>query len=158
MKIDITKLLTGYVDAININDKVEIPQEMLKNSRIKKLNDVMLEAKIHIDEDNNIILIGIIKGKMNLQDDITLEPVDYDFSTEIEEILNKSENILDITEILWQNILVEIPSKVRCTDEDIELSGNGWRVISEKKFYEERKQQENPFANLEKMLNEKEER
>ena len=104
MKIDITKLLTGYVDAININDKVEIPQEMLKNSRIKKLNDVMLEAKIHIDEDNNIILTGIIKGKMNLQDDITLEPVDYDFSTEIEEILNKSENILDITEILWQNI------------------------------------------------------
>ena len=85
---------------------------------------------------------------MLLNDDVTLEPVEYHFGTEIEEILNKSENKLDITDILWQNILVEIPSKVRSTDEDIELSGDGWRVISEEKYNLERNKMDNPFQNL----------
>ena len=58
---------------------------------------------------------------------------------DVNEILEKSKNILDITDILWQNILVEIPSKVRSTDEAINLEGNGWRVISEEQFMKERK-------------------
>ena len=95
---------------------------------------------------------------MVLKDDITLEPVDYEFMAELEEILEKSKNILDITDILWQNILVEIPSKVRSTDEDINLEGNGWRVISEDRFNQERNKSNNPFANLDELLNTKEDR
>jgi uncharacterized metal-binding protein YceD (DUF177 family) len=95
---------------------------------------------------------------MILKDDITLEPVEYNFDTEIEENLNKNENILDITEILWQNILVEIPSKVRATDEDIELSGEGWRVISENKYNEERNKANNPFSSLDELFKTKEDK
>ena len=95
---------------------------------------------------------------MILKDDITLEPVEYKFETEIEEILEKSKNILDITDILWQNILVEIPSKVRSTDEDINLEGDGWRIISEEQFQKERNKSNNPFANLDELLNTKEDR
>ena len=94
---------------------------------------------------------------MILKDDITLLPVEYNFTSELEEILDKSKNTIDLTDILWQNILVEIPSKVRSTDEDIELSGDGWRVISEKKYQEERQKSNNPFANLEELIKAKEE-
>ena len=95
---------------------------------------------------------------MTLKDDLTLEPVDYQFDTEIEEIIEELNKKLDITDVIWQNIVVEVPSKVRKNNEDIELSGDGWRVISEDKFNEERKQKNNPFSNLEELLNIKEEK
>ena len=158
MQIDITKLLNSYVDVIEINNEINIPNELLSHSLITKLKNVNLTGDITIDEDDNINITGKLIGTMILKDDITLAPVEYVFDTEIEEILEKSKNILDITDVLWQNILVEIPSKVRSTDEDINLEGNGWRVISEEQFENERKNSNNPFANLDKLLNTKEDR
>lgn len=158
MKVDITRLLTNRVDKININETINIPENLLKSSLITKLKDIILIGNIFIDEDDNLYLIGKISGIMILKDDITLEPVEYEFETNLEEILEKSKNILDITDILWQNILVEIPSKVRSTNEDINLEGNGWRVISKEQFARERNNSNNPFANLEELLNTKEDR
>lgn len=158
MQVDLTKLLTNQTSTITINESVNIPVELLKNSLIDKLENIKLSGKINYDEEDNILLTGKIIGTMILKDDITLEPVEYNFDTEIEEILNKNQNILDITEILWQNILVEIPSKVRATDEDIELSGDGWRVISEESFEKERNRSNNPFASLDELLKTKEDK
>ena len=158
MQIDITKLLTHYIDTIEINEEVKIPDNKLENSVITKLENIKLDGEIFLNEDDNLNLTGKLKGIMILKDDITLEPVEYNFETELEEILEKSKNILDITDILWQNILVEIPSKVRSTDEDINLEGNGWRVISEEQFQKERKSSNNPFANLDELFNTKEDR
>ena len=158
MQIDITKLLTHYIDTIEIKEEVIIPNNILENSLITKLENIKLDGEIFLNEDDNLNLTGKLKGIMILKDDITLEPVEYNFETELEEILEKSKNILDITDILWQNILVEIPSKVRSTDEDINLEGNGWRVISEEQFQKERNKSNNPFANLDELLNTKEDR
>ena len=158
MKIDITKLLQAYVDIIDISGEVIIPEELLSKSLIVSLKDTAFNGDITIDEDDNLNLLGDLKGVMILKDDITLEPVEYYFDTEIEEILEKKQNILDITEILWQNILVEIPSKVRSTDEAINLEGNGWRVISEETFEKERNRKDNPFAILDELYDEKEDR
>lgn len=158
MQIDITKLLNSYVDVIEVNQEVNISKNLLETSLITELKDVNLTGDITLDEDDNINLTGKLSGIMILKDDITLEPVEYEFNTELEEILEKSKNILDITDILWQNILVEIPSKVRSTDEDINLEGDGWRVISEEQFMRERNKSNNPFANLDELLNTKEDR
>ena len=158
MQIDITKLLTHYIDTIEIKEEVIIPNNILENSLITKLENIKLDGELFLNEEDNINLTGKLKGTMILKDDITLEPVEYNFETELEEILEKSKNILDITDILWQNILVEIPSKVRSTDEDINLEGNGWRVISEEQFQKERNKSNNPFANLDELLNVKEDR
>ena len=158
MQIDITKLLTHYIDTIEINEEVIIPNNILENSLITKLENIKLDGELFLNEDDNLNLTGKLKGIMILKDDITLEPVKYNFETELEEILEKSKNILDITDILWQNILVEIPSKVRSTDEDINLEGDGWRVISEEQFQKERNKSNNPFANLDELLNTKEDR
>ena len=158
MQIDITKLLTGYIDTIDLNGEVKIPNNMIESSLITELKNINITGDIFQDEDDNINLNGQLSGTMILKDDITLEPVEYNFETNLEEILEKSQNILDITEILWQNILMEIPSKVRSTDEDVNLEGNGWRVISEEQFMKERNNANNPFANLNELLNTKEDR
>ena len=158
MEIDIKKLLLNYVDKLKIDEEVKINEDLFKNSLITNLKNIHLSGELFIDEDDNLNLLGELSGTMILKDDITLDPVEYIFRTEIEEILEKNKNILDITDILWQNILVEIPSKVRSTDEDINLEGNGWRVISEEQFNKERSNTNNPFANLEELLNTKEDR
>jgi len=158
MQIDITKLLTGYIDTIELNGEVIIPQNLIESSLITELKNININGDILLDEDDNLNLNGKLSGIMILKDDITLAPVEYHFETDLEEILEKSKNILDITEVLWQNILVEIPSKVRSTDEDINLEGNGWRVISEEQFMKERNNVNNPFANLDELLNTKEDR
>ena len=90
--------------------------------------------------------------KIVMEDDETWLKKDF------EEILNKSENILDITDILWQNILVEIPSKVHSTSEDINLSGDGWRVLSEEEYEKEKSKNNNPFSNLDELLKTKEDK
>lgn len=156
MQIDVTKLLTGSIDSLNIQGSVDIPKKMLSNSRIDELKDIKIDGNIYLNENNELVLEGILSGTMVLKDDLTLEPVDYEFKTDFEEILNKSENILDITDILWQNILVEIPSKVRTTSEDINLSGDGWRLISEEEYEKEKNKSNNPFSNLDELLKTKE--
>lgn len=158
MHIDITKLKTQLVTSLNICGEVHIPKNYLENSLIDDLKDIKVKGKLTYDEEYQLVLTAELSGTMVLKDDMTLEPVDYNFKTDIEEILDKAQNTLDITDILWQNILVEIPSKVRSTDEDIELNGDGWRVISEEKFNEIRSKANNPFSNLDEILKTKEER
>lgn len=158
MQLDITKLRTQLVTSLNIDNSVQIPLSYLENSLIDDLKNIKIKGKLTYDEEYNLVLTATLSGTMILKDDLTLEPVEYNFNTDIEEIIDKAQNKLDITDILWQNILVEIPSKVRSTDEDIELNGDGWRVISEEKFNEIRSKANNPFSNLDEILKTKEER
>ena len=158
MKIDVTKLLTNLASSINIDSMVSIPDSFLTDSRIDALENVYVTGKIIINEEYDLVLKVNIKGTMVLKDDITLEPVRYEFSTDTDDILPNNQNVLDITDILWQNILVEIPSKVRSTIEDVYLSGDGWRVISEDKYNEERNKHNNPFSSLDELLETKEDK
>ena len=42
------------------------------------------------------------------------------------------ENTIDIFPIIWENILVEIPSRVISGDtENLSLEGNGWKLCTE---------------------------
>lgn len=90
---------------------------------------------------------------MILADDITLEDYEYNFTSEIEENIEETsinlQKTLDITDILWQNILIEIPSKVvNDKNKNIKLEGNGWRLISE----DDLNNKNNPLSELEDLL------
>lgn len=154
MKIDLTNLITNVVDSINIEQNLIIPEELIKESSIRKLENVIFKGKITKDYDMNLILEGIISGLMILPDDITLEDTEYEFKNEIEEnieeVLQINRNTIDLLELLWQNILVEIPLRVRNPkSENIHLEGNGWRLITEEEL-ENRKNC--PFSDLSKLL------
>lgn len=155
MQIDISKLINGYVDEVKVNEEINIDNELLKKNNIYKIHDLIFDGYISLNEDDNILVSGKISGYLVMPDDLTLESTDVKIDTIIEEIIEKNEKILDINEILWQNILMEIPSKVRSHDGEVNISGNGWRVISED-VYEKEHQNNNPFKDLKDIIDKKE--
>lgn len=166
MKIDLTKLMTNQVEYIDIDESIDIEDEYLKETSIRKLKDVKFEGTITKLYDGDYEIDGKLYGKMILPDDITLEDVEVNFDTDIEEkfnIINNQydnnlkiiKNILDIKEFLWQNILVEIPMKVvNEQNKNITLEGNGWRLITEEELKDGNK---SPFSELKEKFNMKEE-
>lgn len=158
MIIDISKLLLNMEDVLEINEDVNIPLEYLNNCNIRKLDDIRFNGTIVKLVDDSIELNGVIIGVMILPDDITLENVSYPFNIKIEEKIENFTNLLDITDILWQNILVEIPSKVHSPkNENVTIKGDGWRVITEDEFLKEQSSN-NPFTELKQMIEESEDR
>ena len=116
MNIDLNKLL--FEDKIEINEKITYNESYLKNTDIKKLNNVLVNGSIFKDYEENTIINLNTKGTMFLTDAITLEIIPYDFSIEIEENLENSLKTLDLIEFLWHYIVLEIP--IRYTTSDIE--------------------------------------
>ena len=155
MKIDLTKLIINSVSTLKVDSDILIPDEFLKNTLIYELKNTHLNGKITINENDEFVLTGTISGIMTLKDDVTLEPVEYTFKTEIEEILDKLQNTIDITDVLWQNILVEIPLKVKSKhSENLTLKGNGWRLVTEEEL---KKSNNSPLSELSKIFDSRKE-
>ena len=168
MNIDLTKLITGTEEELIIEEVLNFPVENLNSTSIKELKEVVFKGSITKLYDDNFEITGTITGIMVLPDDITLEPVDYSFKSEIEEKFSEFEtneekslqiikNRLDITEFLWQNILVEIPLKIKNEkNENLSLKGNGWRLVTEEELERERSNN-SPFSELYKLIDSRKE-
>ncbi|MGM9882535.1 MAG: hypothetical protein ACI31S_06845 [Bacilli bacterium] len=138
---------------IDINGSVNIPEELLSTSTIRRLNNVCFNGYIDKLVDNTYELSGTLSGTMIIPDDITLEDYEYYFTSEIEEKIEETrvnlQKTIDITLDLWQNILVEIPLRaVNEKNKDLKLEGDGWRLISE----EDVKSSNKPLSSLEEIL------
>ena len=142
MNIDITGLKHGILEYIPIDESLDVNSFELENSGILSLKEVNLFGTITKDNLDNYSLDLKLSGVMVLPCSITLKPVDYSFETEIigniEEMLEeinetfkKSENTIDIFPIIWENILMEIPIKVTSPDAEKQLSGDGWRFVTD---------------------------
>ncbi len=152
MTIDLFNLVVNN-KTINIDSDIIIPNEYLENSGIRRLNNIHFKGNIKKLVDDTYSLEGVLSGTMILADDITLEDYEYNFTSEIEENIEETsinlQKTLDITDILWQNILIEIPSKVvNDKNKNIKLEGNGWRLISE----DDLNSKNNPLSELEDLL------
>lgn len=138
---------------IIIDNDVVISEELLSSSTIRRLENVHFNGTLSRLIDDTYELSGVLKGTMILPDDITLEDYEYNFTSEIEEKIEETrinyQKTLDITEDLWQNILVEIPLKaVNEKNRDLKLEGDGWRLISEDDINTEN----NPLSSLKELL------
>ena len=152
MTIDLFNLVVNN-KTINIDSDIIIPNEYLENSGIRRLNNIHFKGNIKKLVDDTYSLEGVLSGTMILADDITLEDYEYNFTSEIEENIEETsinlQKTLDITDILWQNILIEVPSKVvNDKNKNIKLEGNGWRLISEDHL----NSKNNPLSELEDLL------
>lgn len=153
MIVNLLELINNTKNKIPVESSLTFDENTLKETSIRKLKDVFFKGKIVKLIDDSFELTGVISGTMILPDDITLEDFEYQFSSEIEEKLDETrinlQKSIDITDILWQNILVEIPLKaVNPQNENLKLEGNGWRLISE----EDVKLENNPLSELEDLL------
>ena len=135
MKFDLNSLNTK--DKIIIDSKVTFPKEDLEKAKILDMDEVSVQGEIRNNQEESILNITV-KGKMILPCNLTLEPVDYPFSLEIEENLNEtiknSQKTIDILPIIWENILMEIPMKVISPKaKDMKTKGDGWELITDSK-------------------------
>ena len=143
MRFDLNKISKR---GIEIDQHVSFGPDYLKHTAIKKLNDCHVVGHIYYNITKEVIFDGDISGTMKLVDANTTELIDYPFNTHITEILDEDkqteenlrtnmQNSLDLEEVLWQNIVLEVPSKVRGKkDEEITLEGDGWRLMTEDEY------------------------
>lgn len=131
MKIDLRKLYS--LASVDVDGTITFPEERLKNAGIIRLEDVSVHGKAIINYEDEIELDLDLSGKMYLPCAISLEEVEVPFATKIEEIIGEN-NInnnfyLDLSDILWENIVLEIPIKVVKEGVHLETSGGkGWSV------------------------------
>jgi len=142
MIIDIIRLKSGVVDKINIDEVISISKEQLENTGILELNEVNVVGNIIKNNIDEYILNVRVYGKMILPCSVSLKPTEYPFDFEIDgniqELLEEIgeneknlENTIDIFQIIWENILMEIP--IRVVNEnvhDIKLEGEGWQFVT----------------------------
>lgn len=164
MNIDLTKLITNIEEEIDINIDLEFNESKLQETSIKRLEKVTFSGFVTKLYNNDYQISGCLSGTMILPDDITLEEVEYKFSTQIEEEFSEFnenddnnlkiiQNRLDISEFLWQNILVEIPLKVvNEKNKNLTLKGDGWRLISEEELKKDLNNN-SPFSELKDKFN-----
>ncbi len=137
MKIDLNYL--NRFGKIEIDSDFNIDESFYSDTDIRKLENLHVSGIVSVDYDDYVNFELKITGRMILPCAITLVDVPYDFDTNIEENIGKFEeiyknnkNTLEISEILWENIVLEIP--IRVVSKDIKpsnTSGDGWELISE---------------------------
>lgn len=139
MKIDLTKLVYNNLYKIPVSGEVIIPDELLKDTEIKRISPVKVSGFIFNNEEEYELDIKIT-GTMILSCARTLKDVEYPFDIDINEIIGENsdnsleinQNSLEIFPIIWQNILVDVPLRVLAPDAKEEnLEGDGWRLITE---------------------------
>ena len=137
MKID---LIGIPQEGLIIDGNLDFDEEQVKLAGMEKLNDVKIRGKVYINLADEVILKANLSGTMILLDAIDSSEIEYPFNIEIEENLTdndeynleKTQNTLDIMNILWQNIVLEVPMRVvKKENENVSLQGEGWELISD---------------------------
>ncbi len=161
MNIDLNPLHNNRVSEIDISNTYNIPKEYIYEESVLEANNIVVNGKIYLKEiDENDYLDDYlectIKGKIKVEDSISLEPIDLDIDIEyddfIDENYKKDENTLDILQLLWENIVLEVPLQFTRVNDLSKFHGDGWKLISE----EELKHSSNPFSELLKDFDNKE--
>ena len=136
MKIDLNYL--NRFSKLSIDEDFVLDEKFFVDTDIRKLENLHVIGEVEIDYEDNVNMNLELTGTMILPCAVTLKDVEYKFSTSIEEnigkfeeIFKKNKNSLEISPILWENIVLEIP--IRVVSENAEpsnTSGDGWELIS----------------------------
>ena len=119
MNIDLNRLINNFIDKIEVDEIISFDDTHIKNTDIRKLEDVVVKGTISKSESDIYYLNLLVAGTMILPCAITLEDTEYPFSIEISEIFSDIEekeeryfkingNSIDIMSIIWQNIVLDI--------------------------------------------------
>lgn len=130
------------INGLKIDETVDFDESYYKNTDIIELKNVKVTGFIKRNIEQDFLLSLKVNGSMKIPDARTLQVIDYPFTLEMEEkidetndeiqeYLEKKQNILDIMGILWENIVLEVPIS-KTTGNLEELKGDGWELVSEK--------------------------
>ena len=134
MKIDLRKLYG--LRKLDVDDIVIIPKSYYENTTVKDISEVGVKGLVTVNYDNNVEINLNVNGVFTIPCSITFEDVLVPFNTkietEIEENALNNDFFLDLLDILWENIVLEIPFNVIKEGAELKtLSGEGWKLEKE---------------------------
>lgn len=126
---------------IELDEDVIFPKEYYANTDIKDLRNFHIKGSIRYNLSDEVTIDIRVTGQMILIDAITLDEISYpidlniaetldDLSDESVQYLEKSKNILDKLEFLWENIVLEVPISFT-NSSGKNLKGEGWELNKE---------------------------
>lgn len=127
--IDTTVL--NYQDEIIIDEAITLEQDNISHSEIKALSPLEVKAKLNYNEEDKIQLNLEARGIMSLEDAVSLKLVEFPFTINISETYESLDKTIDINEVLWQNILLEVPLKYTLEKDLKSFHGDGWKLVSQ---------------------------
>jgi uncharacterized protein len=144
--IDLIPLYSENKSKISIDGDYEIPANMQDNEEIHELSTIKVKGNIKkVEEDYYLTFIA--KGEMKISDSVTLDdvwyPFEIDFDEKLDDFIEKDKNSLDIIEVLWQNIVLEVPLRYSIVSDYSKYQGDGWKLVSEEEVVNN-----NPFNTL----------
>ena len=139
MEFDLNKITE---QGILIDTIISFDEEYLRVSEIKKLDNVHVSGRIYYSLTKEVIFAGNVKGNMTLVDGYSGDLIDYPFNINLDEILanfsnedekvgKKPKNSLDLKEVLWENIVLEVPIVVSKDNKVKTKKGEFWEVRDE---------------------------
>ena len=139
MEFDLNKITE---QGILIDSTISFGEEYLQVSAIKRLDNIKVSGRIYYSLTKEIIFAGNVKGNMTLVDGYSGDLIDYPFNIDLDEILadfseedekkgKKPQNSLDLKEVLWENIVLEVPIVVSKDNEVKTKKGEFWEVRDE---------------------------
>ena len=139
MEFDLNKITE---QGILIDTIISFDEEYLRVSEIKKLDNVHVSGRIYYSLTKEVIFAGNVNGNMILVDGYSGDLIDYPFNIDLDEILanfsnedekmgKKPKNSLDLKEVLWENIVLEVPIVVSKDNKVKTKKGEFWEVRDE---------------------------
>ena len=139
MEFDLNKITE---QGILIDTIISFDEEYLHVSEIKKLDNVHVSGRIYYSLTKEVIFAGNVNGNMTLVDGYSGDLIDYPFNIDLDEILanfsnedekmgKKPQNSLDLKEVLWENIVLEVPIVVSKDNKVKTKKGEFWEVRDE---------------------------
>ena len=127
---------------ILIDSTISFGEEYLQVSAIKRLDNIKVSGRIYYSLTKEVIFAGNVKGNMTLVDGYSGDLIDYPFNINLDEILanfsnedekvgKKPKNSLDLKEVLWENIVLEVPIVVSKDNKVKTKKGEFWEVRDE---------------------------
>ncbi|MFV0381762.1 MAG: YceD family protein [Breznakia sp.] len=163
MKWSKKEILNTQDDIITFDEIVSFEQAVfLKNHHVRDVQDIHISGTLCYNLQSDFATCDFeIQGTMILPCAITNEDVTYPFSTKGSEtfafhkvedhdaIIEAKGDVIELMPIIFQNIMMEVPLKVVKEDIKEYPKGDGWEVVKESDYENQKKQEVDPrFAKL----------
>lgn len=129
----------------HFDEMLSFPSEMFHSlSQINGLKEIHVTGHGRLDMKNRQLYVDFqVKGQMILPCAVSLEDVDYPFcinSTVIfafykpqddEDVIEVKRDTVELTPVVFQEIMMEVPMRVVKEGATLKTEGNGWKVLNE---------------------------
>lgn len=127
------------------DERLSFPSDMFHNlSQINGLEDINIVGQGRLDMKNRQLYVDFkVTGQMILPCAVSLEDVNYPFSIdssvifafykpqEDEDLIEVKRDTVELTPIVFQEIMMDVPMRVVKDGATLKTEGNGWKVLNE---------------------------